>query len=106
MKEIIFLGVGPLPYEKDKTVFGPGVRTFQLIQAIIDAGFKVHLFTIPFGKKKQDKKLDKIYEKPNLTHYSIYSSKYEIINTLIWSFCEVIKLFFELYSSSFSRGRV
>jgi len=86
MKSVILLGVGPLPYQTDKTIFGPGVRTEQFVQAIISAGFKVDLFTMPFGKGKQEKKIEKVFEDSNLSHHSIYSSKYEIVNILT-DFC-------------------
>jgi len=86
MKSIVFLGVGPLPYQTDKTIFGPGVRTNQFVQAIISAGFKIDLFTIPFGKGKQERKVEKVYEDSNLSHHSVYSSKYEIVNN-ITDFC-------------------
>ena len=54
MSRLLILGVSPLPFETTDRSFGPGTRTWQITEPLLDDGHEVHLVAMRIPKTYPD----------------------------------------------------
>ena len=49
MSRILLFGLSPLPFENERRMYGPGIRTWQFAKPLVDDGHDVRLITMQIG---------------------------------------------------------
>ncbi len=95
MSKIFLLGMSPLPFENDRKVYGTGIRTWQFINPLIDAGNSVCVcnFAIPsaYPRDFESKYLD------NFKHGQ-YRFPYYILSAKDFQNIEIIKKIYDSFN--------
>ncbi len=77
MARLMILGVSPLPFEVTNRSFGPGTRTWQLVQPLLEDGHTVHLIAMRIPMTYADDTPPELVERrEGLTYASVDESLY------------------------------
>lgn len=77
MSRLLILGVSPLPFESTIRSFGPGTRTWQIVEPLVDAGHLVTLVALRIpGTYPEDAPEEIVYQKGMFNYASILHQAY------------------------------
>jgi len=78
MSRVLILGHGPLPFENESKLFGPGIRTWQFAKPLIDDGHEVLIICsrIPFVYAMGKPPVTKV-RKERFSFYSVAQAVFE-----------------------------
>ena len=73
MSRLLVLGVGPLPFENRKKVYGESLRTWHFLKPLLDAGHEICLVALQLPDPYHEENLPQIIQmqKDNLLYYSV-----------------------------------
>ena len=70
MSRLLILGVSPLPFESTQRSFGPGTRTWQLTEPLLDDGHEILLIGMRIPKTYPDDAPSELIEKRDRLNYA------------------------------------
>lgn len=73
MSRLLVLGVGPLPFENRKKVYGLSLRTWHFLKPLLDAGHEICLVAMQLPDPYKEEKIPQILqiERDNLLYFSV-----------------------------------
>lgn len=79
MTKILVLGMAPLPFEKERKIYGPGLRTWQLTKALLEEGHEILLLCYGIPSAYEKGALPREVESPakELRYLVLNNEKYE-----------------------------
>lgn len=74
MKKVLIIGVGPLPFENRKKIYGSSIRTWHFTKAVLEAGHIVCLVAMQLPDPHKEENLPPVIEiKTNNDNFKYYS---------------------------------